>query len=270
MATRDTYEVQTWEDLPSENTPVSAARLGHIEEGIKEAKDNRALKEIYDDNAINLGRLTNTTKGYRSTTGGTGTTASGYASDSWGEGSISSGNASHSEGSSTAKGNNSHSEGKGTIAGGNEQHVSGRFNVEDTSNQYAEIVGGGTSAINKKNIRTLDWQGNAFYAGNVTNGQGISLNSLKSAIDNMEVIAEGGTIAKVFDTKSELDTWLLVEGNAETLTVGQNIYIVETDTPDYWWDGTGLQVLETDVVEIESMSYEETMAVLNATAEGVI
>lgn len=31
------YEVQTWEDLPSAATPIIAARLDHIEEGIRAA-----------------------------------------------------------------------------------------------------------------------------------------------------------------------------------------------------------------------------------------
>ena len=82
-------------------------------------------------------------------------------------------------------------------------------------------------------------------------------------------LVSGIVQAKVFGTKTELDEWLAMEGNTETLKVGQNIYIVETGTPDYWWDGTGLQILGTDKVEIESMTYEETMAILNATAEEV-
>ena len=44
MATRDTYTKQTWENLPSEETPLSAERLAHIEHGIKDAADKRALK----------------------------------------------------------------------------------------------------------------------------------------------------------------------------------------------------------------------------------
>ena len=151
-------------------------------------------------------------------------------------------------------------------------------NYNERNANAAFIVGGGNadetdengnSIVVRKNIYTLDWQGNAIFAGDVTNAAGVSLNGLKSDIDNIEVIAEGGAIAKVFDTKADLDTWLTVAGNTETLVVGQNIYIVEKGTPDYWWDGTGLQALETDKVEIESMTYDETMTVLNATAEEV-
>lgn len=147
--------------------------------------------------------------------------------------------------------------------------MQGRYNVVDRDGTYAHIVGGGSSDTDRKNIHMIDWSGNAYYAGDVSNGAGVSLNSLKSDIDNMATIAEGGSIAKVFDTKAELDAWLAVEGNTETLAVGQNIYIKATDTPDYWWDGTGLQVLETDKVVVESMTYDETMAILNAGTEEV-
>lgn len=51
---RQTYQPQKWENLPSETTPVSAERLTHIEQGVTSAMDDRALKEIYDDDKINL------------------------------------------------------------------------------------------------------------------------------------------------------------------------------------------------------------------------
>lgn len=193
MATRDTYTKvhEHWEDQPSEKTPVFAADLEHIEQGIKDSYDNRALKEIYGDDGVHL-------------------------------------------------------------------------NKGEATGDPVSIMDG------EKSIHALDWQGNAKFAGDVTNGAGISLNSLKSAIDNMEVIAAGGSIAKVFDTKADLDAWLLVEGNPETLKVGQNIYIADIGTPDYWWDGKELQILETDKVTIETMTYDETMAILNAAGTGEV
>lgn len=213
MATRDTYTKQTWENLPSENTPVSAERLEHIEQGIKDAMDNRALKEIYDDESINLGRSSSENVGRYSSTEGMYLKASGYCSHAEGESSTASGSSSHAEGGqttasgsnshaegyqTTASGNFSHAEGRNTVASGafshaegretksigDAQHVSGKFN--STSSNYAEIVGGGTSNTDRKNIRTLDWAGNAYYAGDVTNGAGISLNGLKTALDNMQ------------------------------------------------------------------------------------
>ena len=48
--------------------------------------------------------------------------------------------------------------------------MQGRYNVEDAAGEYAHIVGGGTSNTSRKNIHTLDWDGNAYFAGNVTAG----------------------------------------------------------------------------------------------------
>lgn len=71
----------------------------------------------------------------------------------------------------------------------------------------------------------------------------------KEYVDN--AISNVQTGALVFDAKADLDTWLESESNVSKLKVGQNIYIKATDTPDYWWDGTGLQVLETEKIDLD-------------------
>lgn len=251
MATRDSYIPQEWKNLPLRETPVSAARLNYVENGLKEIADNRAMKDVYDDNFLSLGRKSGTQRGYPSAALGYNTEASGSSTVA--------------EGSNTsAKATASHAEGLFTKAEYEAQHVGGKYNAIDDG---AVVIGGGTSESNRKNIHTLDWAGNGWFAGDVKNGVGVSLNSLKSAVDNLAAIAEGGSIAKVFDTKADLDAWLENEENTDTLKIGQNIYIKAKDTPDYWWDGTGLQVLETDKVVIESLTYDETMAILNASEE---
>lgn len=57
--------------------------------------------------------------------------------------------------------------GDGTIAGSECQLVHGKFNIEDTADTYAHIVGGGENNMNRKNIYALDWTGNASFAGQV-------------------------------------------------------------------------------------------------------
>lgn len=283
MATRDTYETQTWENLPAETTPVNAERLTHIEQGIKDAVDKRALKKIYDDIGAIIGERNNANNGGNHILVGYDNVLNGFytaiivGSNNKGEnggGGICSGNNNIIRGSAnfvSGQGNEANEVCCGAIGEGltavGQQTVVGRYNIKDWNHNYAFIVGGGANGYDKKNIHTIDWAGNVYFAGDVTNGVGVSLNSLKSAIDNLPT--GGGVTTKVFDTKADLDAWLAVEGNADTLVVGQNIYIKATDTPDYWWDGTGLQILETDKVVIESMTYDETMAILNATAEGV-
>lgn len=94
-----------------------------------------------------------------------------------GSSTIANGDYSHAEGSATkAQGNCSHAEGRYTIAGSAEQHAQGRYNVLDSADKYAHIVGNGTSNTDRKNIHTVDWDGNAWYAGTVE-GTGVILNS---------------------------------------------------------------------------------------------
>lgn len=95
---------------------------------------------------------------------GANTIASAYDCHAEGNGSIANGKRSHAEGmETTANGADSHSEGRGTIADGSQQHVQGKWNVADSENKYAHIVGGGASDTERKNIHTLDWNGNAWF-----------------------------------------------------------------------------------------------------------
>ena len=99
---------------------------------------------------------------------GDNTTASGENSHAEGFKTTASGYASHAEGEYTkASSKYAHVEGYHTTARSNSQHVQGKYNIEDTNNTYAHIVGGGTSNTNRKNIHTLDWNGNAVYSGDV-------------------------------------------------------------------------------------------------------
>jgi hypothetical protein len=81
--------------------------------------------------------------------------------------------ASHAEGVSWAVGDVSHAEGFGTIANGMYQHVQGAFNIEDNDEEFAHIVGNGFSAsedfadVVRSNAHTLDWNGTAWFAGDV-------------------------------------------------------------------------------------------------------
>ena len=96
-------------------------------------------------------------------------TASSYASHAEGSGTTSRGNSSHAEGSNTvAGGDYSHAEGYYTIASSNHQHAQGKYNIEDREKKYAHIVGNGTSSIDRSNAHTLDWNGNGWYKGKLS------------------------------------------------------------------------------------------------------
>lgn len=101
---------------------------------------------------------------------GAGTTASGYYSHAEGSDTIASGDTSHAEGANTvASGWISHAEGINTIASGRIQHVQGQYNIVDASNKYAHIVGNGIHG-SPSNAHTLDWDGVAWFAGDVKVG----------------------------------------------------------------------------------------------------
>ena len=107
--------------------------------------------------------------GYASHAEGELTTASVHASHAEGTCTIASGWNSHAEGSgTTASGDGSHAEGNNTKASSENQHVQGKWNIEDTANKYAHIVGNGTSETSKSNAHTLDWDGNGWYAGKLS------------------------------------------------------------------------------------------------------
>lgn len=96
------------------------------------------------------------------------TTAYGTSSHAEGDSTIASAYGSHAEGNSTtASGENSHAEGVSTIASSQNQHVQGKYNIEDANNKYAHIVGNGEDGKNS-NAHTLDWEGNAWFAGKLT------------------------------------------------------------------------------------------------------
>lgn len=96
------------------------------------------------------------------------TKAKGSASHSEGANTTASGSNSHTEGYyTTASGYTSHAEGYYTIASSEYQHVQGQYNIEDTTNTYAHIVGNGTNDDTRSNAHTLDWDGNAWFAGEV-------------------------------------------------------------------------------------------------------
>lgn len=72
----------------------------------------------------------------------------------------------HAEGYKTVSSSYaSHSEGEQTIAASRAQHVGGKFNIQDSSNVYAEIIGNGTDNNTRSNARTLDWDGNESISG---------------------------------------------------------------------------------------------------------
>lgn len=99
---------------------------------------------------------------------GSNTIASGYAAHAEGQGSQATNFWSHAEGyECRSTGLASHAEGMGTIAASSSQHAEGSYNIEDADDKYLHIVGNGSSDTDRTNAHTLDWDGNAWFAGTV-------------------------------------------------------------------------------------------------------
>lgn len=139
---------------------------------------------------------------------GSGTIASGEYSHAEGAGPKASGAASHAEGSSTiASGDSSHAEGQTTIAQGNNQHVQGKYNIADTTS--AHIVGNGSDSSNRSNAHTLDWNGNAWFAGDVYTGSTSGTNKDDGSVKLPVVYS--GTTAPSNDIGKNGDLYVLLD-----------------------------------------------------------
>lgn len=108
---------------------------------------------------------------------GSGTSAQAQYSHAEGYATYAGGRAAHAEGYNTrveAGSDHSHTEGRATTANHKSQHVQGEYNIADDSTaaanargNYTHIVGNGTSDSARSNAHTLDWSGNAWFAGDV-------------------------------------------------------------------------------------------------------
>ena len=179
-------------DEPTLGDILVSGQYSHAEGLETTASGNRSHAEGYKT----------TSSGAVSHAEGHDATASGNRSHAEGYKTTSSGSSSHAEGSeTTASGYYSHAEGYNTTAASDSQHVQGKYNIEDSSNTYADIVGNGTSDTARSNAATVDWSGNAWYAGDVyvgsTSGTNKDSGSKKLATEeyvNSAVISGGSNI----------------------------------------------------------------------------
>ena len=145
-------------------------------------------------------------RGWGSHAEGNNTIASGESSHAEGSYTTASGIQSHAEGyNTTASGQISHAEGRGTVAQGKNQHVQGIYNIEDTTS--AHIIGNGGDNYSRSNAHTLDWQGNAWFAGDVYTGstsgtnkdEGSKVLATKEYVDSKTSALQGHVIENKVD-----------------------------------------------------------------------
>lgn len=136
---------------------------------LTKAEENHSHAEGYETQAVNV------------------------AAHAEGWGSIAGGLGSHCEGENAKTyGQGAHAEGLGTIAGSDYQHAEGKYNEEELDGRYAHIVGNGKSNTDRSNAYTLDWDGNAWYAGTVKSA-GLRLTA-PNGTEYLLTIADDGTL----------------------------------------------------------------------------
>lgn len=155
-----------------EGTSTASGHVAHAEGTSSTASGDSAHAEGYLTTASEWGAHSEggwtQASGARAHAEGSEAVASGDDSHAEGERTAATSGCAHAEGFGTVSSNiASHSEGYETKASGFAQHVEGQWNVEDTSGQYAHIIGNGTDDNHRSNAYTVDWDGNVNAAGNV-------------------------------------------------------------------------------------------------------
>lgn len=157
------------------------------------------LDNFSASNSISVNRKKFTPIGKYSSAIGDNVIATGDGSHAEGSNTQARGKGAHAEGLNTkASGYFSHVEGCNTTANAEYQHVQGKYNLFDSENQYAHIVGNGLvndeGVITRSNAHTLDWNGNAWFAGNVHIGADNLILATKDYVDDKisKIVINGG------------------------------------------------------------------------------
>ena len=290
-------------------TNTGAHAEGYGTESSAQASHSEGRKTVASGKAAHAEGVEAQAIGEGSHAEGTWTRAESQSSHAEGAGSLAGGKYSHAQNFWThALGNNSHAEGTWTVATGEEQHVQGRYNIPDVirnengemldsegnvvtnvaeaeaANTYAVIVGNGDSPADVSNAHTLDWSGNAWYAGEIEDGKG---NKLSNKIDSSAIL-DGGKI-KSDVLPSYVDDVVEVNTYAELPLPGESgkIYVVLTGNEanqTYRWSGSQYIEISNPIdieeinelidakienIEIPSPIPENSVLAYNAKGDGV-
>lgn len=244
------------DEVSEEGTAINADLLQPLEDArveLEAAIENKMDKaNPTGTGSFSLNRKSGTIVGDNSHAEGNNTTASGLDSHAEGDTTTASGYASHAEGFvTTASGEVSHAEGYGTNAASQCQHSQGKYNIEDSSDTYADIIGNGTSDTARSNAATVDWSGNAWYAGDVyvgsTSGTNKDAGSKKLAteeyVDSAVSIYTGveEEIVSATTTERVQSILLNVDSNGNAFSLKRWTLIISaqphnnvTTAPYYW------------------------------------
>lgn len=270
----------------------------HAEGGSTTASGSNSHAEGVETTASALGShaegIQTTASGWYSHAEGNRPTASGFSSHAEGDSTTASGETSHAEGFwteaiekgshaegyyakasgryshaegkvTTASGEGSHAEGYYAIASGSNSHVQGKYNIEDTENKYAHIVGNGTNeGTERSNAHTLDWQGNAWFAGDVytgsTSGTNKDLGSKKLATE--EYVTDSiGNIQETINIQK--DSSITDAGVGKLDIASANIFTATTE-PHFYKVGVA------DTTLYNGILYNGTVPFKNVTDDSLV
>lgn len=102
-------------------------------------------------------------------------------------------------------------EGYGTVAASDRQHAQGWYNLEDTENKYAHIVGNGFGELNRSNAHTLDWNGVGWFAGGLQVGGNAQDDGAKTVLvagdtaPNPKALTFSGAVTGSYDGSAALN-----------------------------------------------------------------
>lgn len=113
-------------------------------------------------------------------------------------------------------------------------------------------------------VKGVDYYTDAEKSALETEVQGVVESNIQGTLDDIqdkvydvEAIAKGRSAGYVFDTEDAMTTW--VAAHSDELNLGDNLYIRATNVPDYWWDGTLVQPLETQKVDLTEYAKTSTV-----------
>lgn len=200
--------------------------------------------------------------------GGNYSTALGQGSEAPGENAIAMGGLTKASGECAtatgsrahAKGKNSFAMGRNTYAGSANQFVSGVANLIDTSNKYVHIVGNGLeNASSRSNAYTLDWNGNAWFAGDITIGANEDKVDVETKIETLSDITHTFEFLNTHNTEKRLSkvtsiSFVMEDGEyVENYTSGLSFDSGETATSIDYVGGI-LNWVGTDCASVDGLS----------------
>ena len=152
---------------------IDAAAFGHDNDALGyQAVSFGRYNRVYGDRGTAFG-YKNTVVGHEALAEGVKNNVYGYAGHVEGESNNVNGDYGHGEGwDNEVNGWGVHVEGIANKGYGQAQHVQGMFNEIDYEGKYLHILGNGTDYDKRSNAHTIDREGNAWFAGEITYGSG--------------------------------------------------------------------------------------------------